>query len=131
MSDFARWMNWDDEGSLNRLLDDVNFASEASFIVGYQGVSITLKRGNTDLSAQTVLLVPASGGRTTTPEPQSASGVGGKDTVYLIGTRGHPTQPDFDVKRGDLFNHGGTVYRVTYVDKTMPGKVECRCESGQ
>lgn len=129
MPDFSAWMNWRDTEHLEGWLDDANPASEVAFIVGHRGVSITLVRGSTPLAAQTVLLVPASGGRTTTPEPTGGAGVAGKDYVFLIGTRGHPTLADFNVARGDRFTLDGARYEVTYVDKTMAGKTEARAEA--
>lgn len=131
MSVIDRYLGWDDGSGIEGWLDDANRAGGVAFMIGHRGTSVTLKRGATTLAAQTVLLVPASGARSSTPEPQSASGVGGNDFVFLIGTRGHPTLADLNVQRGDLFAHNSIRYRVTYVDKTMPGKCEARAEAAQ
>ena len=131
MSVIDRYLGWNDEGGIEGWLDDANRAGGVAFMIGHRGISVVLTRGATALAAQTVLLVPASGSRSTTPETKSGSGIGGTDNVYLIGTRGHPTIADFNVARGDLFSHQGTRFRITYVDKTMNGKTEARGESIQ
>jgi hypothetical protein len=129
MPDFTRWMGWEDENALEGWLDQLNRSGGVAFMMGHQGVSITLVRNGAPLASQTVLLVPASGARSSTPEEKGAAGVGAKDYVFVIGTRAHPVLPDLDIAKGDMFTVGGARYTVTYVDYTMIGKIEARAEA--
>jgi len=131
MPDFTRWMNWDEESNLEDWLDDANRAGGVAFMIGHRGVSVVLVRDGAPLAAQTVLLVPASGSRSSTPEAAGGAGIAGTDNVYLIGTSGHGDMADLDVQRGDRFALAGVVYEITYVDRTMIGKVEARGESAE
>lgn len=130
MPEFERMFQWDDDDTMTSLLGGA--IHSPAFMVGHKGVPIVLTRGSTVLDAQTVVIVPASGSRSTTPEtPGSSAGLGGQDYVYLVGTRGHAEIADFNVARGDLFTYQGVKHRITYVDKTMAGKTEARAVATQ
>lgn len=48
-------------------------------------------------------------------------------SIILFGVRGHATQADTDLERGDLFTYGGGQYRVIDVWR-LPGEVQARAE---
>jgi len=83
--------------------------------------SIVIVRGATSLSAQTVRI------ETTRIEPYETvgdAGRGNKANILILGYKGHPTQPDFDVKAGDNFVFDGIRYRIRQVYNQNAGFVE-------
>lgn len=86
--------------------------------------SITLLRKGVTLSAQTVRVEYNEFFR-------EASGGAGKmaaGTCVIFGVAGHPTVADTDIKRGDQFEAGNTIYIVLQVVE-YPGEVQARCEA--
>lgn len=109
--------------------DTASLASDIAYMIVQQGVAVTLLRGSSDLDPQTVVITPVS----SLPQDvkSGASNNAGRIRLLLVGTLDHPTLEDFDVQFGDRFVYKGTSYKVTYVDKTMAGKVEASAESTQ
>jgi hypothetical protein len=64
-------------------------------------------------------------------EETGSAGIAGAGRVVLIGYRSYPGKTDFDVQRGDRFSYSSTVYQVTYIDDTIPGRREAVAESSQ
>lgn len=73
------------------------------------GQSITIRRLDTTLAAQSVrLTVPSGAGMV-----QSAAAEQGEASVMVVG------RTDLDIAKGDRFNHDGTLYQVDFV---RPGR---------
>ena len=85
--------------------------------------SITVLRGSTNLSAQTVRVELVREGQDRT----GASGQAGVWRVVVFGVRDHPTQTDTDIQKGDRFVYGGSEYRVIAVS-VLPGEVQATAE---
>lgn len=95
--------------------------------------SVTLIRGATALSAQTVRLEFNTSTRGA--EPSSDSGAASKQYLMIFGIQGHPSQSDTNIQRGDRFSYlasnGRLNYEVLSVDKTQIGQVQAIAEELQ
>lgn len=88
--------------------------------------SVVIVRGtSTTLAAQTVRL-EYSGNQPA--EPSGGAGMSSKQTVILFGIRGHETEADTNVQRGDRFAVSGVQYRVVAMVQTI-GEVQATCEA--
>lgn len=109
-------------------IGDSGFDADPAFIISRDEVSIVLTRNGSNQTAQNFRVAPFSS-RQSGEEKTQRNNTAGSNQVYLIGASG------VDVKAGDIFKYpsAGNVatYRVTFVDKTMPNKVEARCEGVQ
>lgn len=103
--------------------DNRNRADDAWERIQARPESIVLRRGDDLLDAQTARVEI---GRTAN-ERDSGMGQGSYADVVVFGVRGHTTQPDLDIRRGDTFALNGALYRVMDV-ALMPGEVQARCE---
>ena len=109
-------------------LDSLNRADNVQWMIDRDGVSITLIRDGTPQTAQNALLVPiASGARGN--ESRHETGESSSLDMLLIGVRGHGTETDFDVKRGDVFTLNTVRYEVIDVNKAITGKTEANVKA--
>lgn len=100
--------------------DDHNQAVDAALIISDATTSITVKRGATTLSAQTVRIEDMSGrGRTWT-----SAGVVYEIDALIIGYKGHPSLPDCDLKPGDRFAVEGALYEIVALIPGNPTSVQ-------
>lgn len=84
--------------------------------------SITIKRGTTTLSAQTVR-VESSG---SSVRVGTAGAVAVRDVV-VFGVKSHAVVTDTNIRRNDRFVYGGEEYQVKDIVLTL-GEVQARCE---
>ncbi|MCC6454200.1 MAG: hypothetical protein IT328_04605 [Caldilineaceae bacterium] len=87
-------------------------------LIALKPTSITVVRGSTTLSPQTVRLETLSSQR----QIQGANNVIHVIDAMALGYRNHPTQDDTDLKAGDRFFVDGTAFEVVVV---MPAHVDC------
>lgn len=84
---------------------------------------VTLYRGDTSLGAQTIRIEFSN----FSLENLGGSSVGDINLRFatLFGVRDHPTVPDTDIQKGDLFVHEGTHYEI---ENTIlkPGEIQAR-----
>jgi hypothetical protein len=85
--------------------------------------SITIKRQNTTLSAQTVRVEFSS----TVREVQGSTGMSSRRDAIIFGIRDHDKLDDTDIQRGDQFALSSGLYRVVDVILTL-GEVQARAE---
>jgi hypothetical protein len=85
--------------------------------------SITILRGSTNLSAQTVRVELVREGQ----DRPGEAGQAGVWRVMVFGVRDHPTETDTDIAKGDRFIYGGSEYRVIAVS-ALPGEVQATAE---
>jgi len=111
-------------GKAGDLLNDINLSEPTGLIVGQFGVSVVLLRGSSELATQTAVIghVSTRGDH----EMRGEAGSDGRQTIYLIGHRGHATEPDLDIERGDIWTYNGTRYQVEMVDTSVPGRVRAQ-----
>lgn len=87
-------------------------------LIALKPTSITVKRGATTLSAQTVRLETLASQRAVV----GPGGVTFQCDALLLGYYGHPTVTDTDIQSGDRFAAGGLSFEVVVV---MPDHREC------
>jgi len=83
-------------------------AVDTAILIADKSQSITVTRGGSTLSAQTVRVDSLSGSQQITT---SAGQVHQADAL-ILGYRGHPTITDTDLKPGDRFALNGVKYEV-------------------
>lgn len=129
MPDLGRLLDWD--GKAADSVDGFARAEGIDYMLGQRGVPVVLVRAGSALAAQTVLIVPAR----VRDEATGAAGQAARAQMTVIGTRGHATRADLNIRRGDRFRYpnaaDGTQYEVTHVDRTQAGKVEARADAVQ
>lgn len=86
-------------------------------LIALKPTSITVKRGNSTLSAQTVRLETLASQRAVVGE----GGVTLMCDALLLGYYGHPTVANTDIQAGDRFRAGGVDYEVVI---KMPAHVD-------
>ncbi|MEQ8673298.1 MAG: hypothetical protein RIC84_08785 [Aggregatilineales bacterium] len=102
---------------MNKAWIGTAFDADPTWLITRDSVSLVLLRGATNLSAQTVRIVPQpSGGREQQTPKAGNQGVSSK--VIVIG------DGDLNVQAGDRFAYEGRKYRVVSVDASMPNKTE-------
>lgn len=111
MTDFTNWTIDQERGE------------GVGFLLAHRGVSIVLRRGSTNLAAQTVMIVPDS--NTTSQERSADQGQSATQRFFVIGTA------SLDIQRGDTFsyqpvNANQRNFEVMSVDRTLPGQVQAR-----
>lgn len=89
--------------------------------------SITIQRGNSDLSAQTVR-IEFDNQSGLNSEVKGGGGASARRSCIVFGVVDHPTVADTNIQRGDKFRLDGTDYRVVQVIKP-PGEVQATAEA--
>lgn len=101
-----------------------NRASDAWSRIQDKPTSITVTRGATELSPQTVRVEWDNTGAEKTGQ---AGGISSSRKVIVFGVRGHATESNTNLSRDDRFAFNGLIYRVIDVMVTM-GEIQARCE---
>lgn len=117
MIDFQEWYERDAinqaskraQAALNRIND--------------KPTAVTLKRGNSTLTAQTVRIEYDSN----SSESESTSGTGANRKLTIFGIVDHATELDTDIRKNDRFVLGNNEYRVLDTILTI-GEIQARCE---
>lgn len=122
--DFKAWLSSSDD-KLGGEIDDALRASRVWALIQRNPTSITLKRGSSTLSAQTVRIeISNSGG---TERSAESSAVSGERMAIIYGIRNHATLSDTDIQTGDMLAINGEAHRVTSVIN-VPGGIEAHTE---
>jgi len=101
--------------------DDVDPGTDTARLIADKSTSITVLRGGSTLSAQTVRIEDLGGrGR----QVQTEAGVMVQADVLILGYRGHPTLADTDLQRGDRFVAAGVAYEVVVVSAGMVDQLQ-------
>lgn len=87
--------------------------------------TITIKRGNATLPAQTVRFEYSN--QQGAQEAKGGAGMSSNQQAVVFGIRGHDSEPDTDIKRDDRFTVDGLQIRVISVIY-QTGEVQARCE---
>ena len=85
---------------------------------------VTIKRGSTTLSSQTVRVEFGE----SLHESSGGAGTSSSRLVTVFGIQNHPTEDDTDIRRGDRFAIDGVQYSVVDVVTTL-GEIQARCEA--
>ncbi len=100
-----------------------DYARSPQFMIDHQPTTITLlAKDGSVRAAQEVRLAYLI---QRADEAVSAGGISGQNELILIGT------PTFIVARGDRFVMGTARYEVTFVDTSIPGKIEAKASAVQ
>lgn len=86
-------------------------------LIALKPTSITVRRGNTTLGAQTVRLETLASQRAVVGE----GGITHQCDAMALGYKNHPTVADTDLQPGDRFQADGVAYEVVLV---MPAHVD-------
>jgi len=90
-------------------------------LITIKPTSITVRRGNGTLSAQTVRLETLASQRAVVGE----GGVTFMCDAHLLGYRDHPTIADTDIQAGDRFRADGVDYEVIIVLPAHIDNIQC------
>lgn len=90
-------------------------------LIALKPTSITVKRGATTLSAQTVRLETLASQRAVVGE----GGITHQCDALLLGYYGHPTVANTDIQAGDRFRAGGVDYEVIIKMPAHVDNVQC------
>ncbi|TXH53006.1 MAG: hypothetical protein E6Q97_14365 [Desulfurellales bacterium] len=90
-------------------------------LIAIKPTSITVRRGATTLSAQTVRLETLASQRAVVGE----GGVTFMCDAHLLGYRDHPTVADTDIQTGDRFRADAVDYEVVIVLPAHVDNVQC------
>jgi hypothetical protein len=82
--------------------------------------SVTVKRGASTLSAQTVRIDTAASAPGVTTGPTATTSA---LRVLVLGYRDHPTITDTNLKRGDTFLYEGTLFSISQILPETPGRL--------
>ncbi len=102
----------------NWLADTGTFDADADRIIERDVASVVFARGASNISAQTVRIVPARQNTTGTEKRGLEGSQTAEQMVVIIGGSA------LDVLRDDRFTFRGVVYKVVSVDKSMNNKTE-------
>lgn len=102
--------------------DTADFDTES--IINRDPVELVLVRGNSDIAAQTVRVVPRStrGGAGSETDANNTASIA---DVVVIGDE------NLDAKKGDLFVFRGTRYKVHFVTASIPGQTQAHATGVQ
>lgn len=118
---------------INAWMDDRMRPASSGALIEDNPSSVSFIRQNkstqatTTLSAQTVRIELAS---LSASERQlrGANGVTSSQRLVILGYKGHPTETDTDIQRGDRFELDDRYYTVKTVEPAMPHFVQALCE---
>jgi hypothetical protein len=103
---------------LSTWTDDHDMAVDTAILIADKPQSITVTRGGSALSAQTVRVDSLSGSRQIT----TSAGQVHQAEAIVLGYKGHSTITNTDLLPGDRFKVGGTLYEViALVPNTLDG----------
>jgi len=92
-------------------------------IINRDEVELIISRGDADLAAQCVRVVPISMG--SQQGESAANNTPGQGGVVVIGNS------DLDIKKNDFFVFRSTTYKIIFVNTAMPGQVQAMAEGMQ
>lgn len=125
MVNFNAWRTSSD-GALATSISDADRAASIWGMIQRNPTSITLKRGSSTLSAQTVRIEISNSGGTMEQRAES-NAVSGERMAIIFGIRNHATLSDTDIQTGDMLAINGEAHRVTSVIN-VPGGIEAHTE---
>lgn len=128
MPDFGTWVGWNATGDFEEWYRELDRSDFVAFMIGHRGVSLTLVRAGTPLTAQTCLLVPAGRNNEAT-ETGGGSGIATREQLLIVGP------PTMDIKRKDKFKYPSSAgllnYEVIRVEKAITGMIQAFVEEVQ
>lgn len=111
---------------LSAWVDDHALGVDTAAIIADRPVSITVTRGATTLSAQTVRLEGTGTGR---PVLGADGTTTHTITAVVIGYRNHPTITDTNLQPGDRFVVSSVLYEVIMVEPGLTTGLHAYCEA--
>lgn len=128
---FNAWRTSGDN-ALSSSIDEASRAASIWALINRDPVSITIKRGSSTLSAQTVRVTinNSDDGQ----QGGQSDAVSGKRGAIIFGIRNHATLTDTDIAIGDMFSldydedgNGDEIHRVVNIVH-IPGGIEAHTE---
>lgn len=105
----------------------VDRAIDAWRRISLKPAEITFVRDDASGTTEIVQTVRVEYDDTVNDAVDNAANKGSYRKVTLFGVRSHPTVTDVDIKRGDLFKHDGSKFKVVDV-KLLLGEVQASAE---
>lgn len=115
----------------NSPMDESLFAVRAWRLIQRKPQGITIKRGNTNLAAQTVRVEYSNYNR---PTEGTSGAVSIKRDIIVFGVKGHPNEDiaDTDIKKSDVFEYEdlGVIQNMKVLDVVrVKGGIQAHCEA--
>lgn len=104
-------------------IDSRSRAEDAWDRIMMQPTDLVVRRQSSNLPVQVVRVEIDN----THTEIMGNGGATGKQGAVVFGVRNHPTVPDTDIQRDDVFAYEGMRFRVVSVMR-LPGQVQANCE---
>jgi hypothetical protein len=123
MPDFNSWIGLNNKSQswLNDIENNNRAVHATHRIISDRPVLITIFRKGVALPVQTVRIELS----VIAPDVNLGPAGRGHDARgYIVGYKGHPDYPDFDVKSGDVFTHDSTKYEVRFILPETAGRTE-------
>lgn len=120
MANIDRWLNG--RGRAGSWLSKSHRASTTGNVIADKPVSITITRGATTLSAQTVR-IDVLGWSIIERTLVDGLGVNSNQRVLVVGYKNHPTIADTNIQLGDTFPYEGKLFRVLKVEPGFTDRV--------
>lgn len=123
MADINAWLS---QG--NEAISVTSRAVDAWNRIQRNPTSVTIVRGQTTLSAQTVRVELDNATSSRAEIRGDGGGNSAQRACVVFGVKDHPTATDTNIQRGDRFALNGQQYRVSQV-LSAPGEVQATCEA--
>lgn len=128
MVDINAYLGWNPSGDVEEWAAQASRDGGIDLMLGHRGVSVVIRRDNTNLAAQTLLIAPA-GRASSSSERSSESGQSATEQLLLVGTA------TADLRKNDRFTYPASAGRLNYevkrVERSLFGMTQAFAEEIQ
>lgn len=128
MVDINAYLGWNPSGDVEEWAAQASRDGGIDLMLGHRGVSVVIRRDNTNLAAQTLLIAPA-GRASSSSERSSESGQSATEQLLLVGTA------TADLRKNDRFMYPASAGRLNYeikrVERSLFGMTQAFAEEIQ
>lgn len=128
MVDLNTYLGWNSSGDLEEWAAQASRDGGIDLMLGHRGVSVVIRRGSTNLTAQTLLIAPA-GRSSNTSERSSEAGQSATEQLLLVG------MATADLQKNDRFMYPASAGRLNYeikrVERALFGMLQAFAEEIQ
>jgi hypothetical protein len=128
MADLNAYLGWNPSGDLEEWAAQASRDGGIDLMLGHRGVSVVIRRGDANLSSQTLLIAPA-GRNSNSSERSSDSGQSATEQLLLVG------MATADLRKNDRFMYPASAGRLNYevkrVERSLFGMIQAFAEEIQ
>lgn len=128
MPDLSAYLGWNPSGDVEEWAAQASRDGGIDLMLGHRGVSVVIRRDNSNLAAQTLLIAPA-GSSSASSERSSESGQSATEQLLLVGTA------TADLRKNDRFMYPASAGRLNYeikrVERSLFGMTQAFAEEIQ